>query len=63
MEPRARVVEAAAATFNRVAVASPAALEVEEAARCEEKTVSNGVQSIEAHSDAIGVVEACRGSW
>lgn len=62
MEPRARVVEAAAAKFSRVAVASPAALELEEAARWEEKTVSNRVQSIEAHCDAIGVVAACRGS-
>jgi hypothetical protein len=33
MEPRARVVEAAAARFNRVAEASLAALELEEAAR------------------------------
>jgi hypothetical protein len=63
MEPRARVVEAAAARFNRVAEASLAALELEEAARWEENGVSNRVHAIEAHSVAIGVVAACRGSW
>jgi hypothetical protein len=62
MEPRARVVEAAAARFSRVAVASPAALELEEAARWKEMTVSNRVHAIEAHCNAIGVVVACRGS-
>jgi hypothetical protein len=43
MEPRARVVEAAAATFNRVAEASPAALELEKAARWFQNTVSDQV--------------------
>lgn len=59
MEPRARVVEAAAARFNRVAEASLAALELEEAARWEEDGVSNRVHAIEAHSFAIGVAGAC----
>lgn len=56
------MVEAAAARFSRVAVASPAALALEEAARCKEKTVSNLVQAIESNYNAIGVVAACRGS-
>lgn len=40
MEPTARVVEAAAATFRRVAEASPAE-EAVEAARCDTTTVSS----------------------